>query len=77
MKQVQSETKEVLAADELASQIVGLHKDMAFDFIKMHNIHCRITKVDGQFSPAVTRDFRKDRINLEVEGDLVQRAYVG
>jgi alkylated DNA nucleotide flippase Atl1 len=62
---------------KLAAQTIGLQKDMAIDFISMHNLSHRVIKEDGRFNMAATRDYKVNRINLVIEGSLVQEAYVG
>jgi hypothetical protein len=74
-KQVQNDLVLIETA-KLAAQTIGLQKDMAADFISMHNLSHRVISEDGQ-TMAVTLDYRVDRINLVIEGSLVQEAYVG
>lgn len=74
-KQVQNDLVLIETA-KLAAQTIGLQKDMAADFISMHNLSHRVISEDGR-TMAVTPDYRIDRINLVIEGSLVQEAYVG
>mgnify|MGYP001567227537 CR=1 FL=1 len=66
----------VAESRKIASLIVGLHREMAVDFINTHKLTCRVIKEDGH-SLVTTRDYNSQRINLVVEGDLVQEAHVG
>lgn len=63
-------------APEIASSVVGMNVDDLKDFCEEYMIDVRYVKVDG-VARVVTRDYRTERLNVEVEGGVVTGAYYG
>jgi len=63
-------------APEIASSVVGMNVNDLKDFCGEYMIDVRYVKVDGQ-SRVVTRDYKTERLNVEVEDGEIVRAYYG
>lgn len=58
------------------SRFVGLDERDSKDLAASLGLVTRLVKLDG-YALVVTRDYRTDRVNLEVSRELVIGAYVG
>lgn len=58
------------------NKLLNLYEQEATYLIQKHGLKCRITKRDGKPAP-ITRDYKHDRINLEIEKGKVVKASVG
>jgi hypothetical protein len=57
------------------NKLIGLFEQEASYLIKKHGLKYRITKKDGK-AAIITRDYMRDRINLEMEkGKVVSAKY--
>jgi len=58
------------------SSLLGLSKEAAIDIIHNHGMKSRVTSEDGK--PLIgTRDYRLDRVNLNIEQGKVTKASIG
>jgi len=56
--------------------IMGLDEEAALAFIKRYGMISRVTRRDENWV-VCTRDFRRERVNIELDDGLVTRAEVG
>lgn len=56
--------------------LVGLKKEEALKLIAENELKWRITAEDGMFF-VITRDFKSNRINLEIKDDIIISAEIG
>jgi hypothetical protein len=61
---------------DLAASLYGLTSDQARTKVEAENVVCRIGSVEGQ-PLIVTRDYRTDRISIDILNDRVVGAKVG
>jgi hypothetical protein len=61
---------------ESIKQLLGLTTEEAVAWCEKNGWVWRITRDDG-CSYILTRDYRKDRINLEVENDCITKVSIG
>jgi hypothetical protein len=65
-----------VAVSTLAASLLGLSEDFARRIVETNDLVFRVVVRDG-VSATVTQEFRGDRIDVEIERDLVTRASVG
>lgn len=63
-------------AIQLEADVVGMAYDEAIKLADAAKLRLRITKMDKK-ARIVTRDYRLDRINVEVEDGIITHAYLG
>ena len=56
--------------------LIGLTESEAIKKVKDRGLHARVTRRDKNYC-VVTRDFRLERINLELDRGLVTKVYNG
>ena len=62
---------------DIAIRVVGMHADNAIEYIHMFGLRSRTKILDNKVVQHPTRDYRDDRVNLDVFGGVVQRAWIG
>lgn len=65
-----------MIANDLLPRLIGMIEKDAYQLISNAGFFPRITKRDNK-AYICTRDYRTDRINLEIENDIVVKADVG
>lgn len=62
--------------DEFKDSLIGLSKEDAINECEENNITYRVTRIDNT-NYAITCDLRFDRINIEIDKDIVSSVDVG
>lgn len=66
-----------LTCEELAPRLTGRTYDPFLMYeVTRNRLQIRVTLFDGQASP-VSQEFRPDRVNIEVQGGKITRAFCG
>lgn len=71
-----AEPVQPLTCDNASQMVVGMDKSQAVQFIKESGFSARIIREDGE-SFIVTKDYRLDRMNLEIKDGKVLGLYCG
>lgn len=61
---------------EMLKNLIGLTTEEAVTFCEQHNLIYRLSKYNGK--PLVlTRDYKTDRVNVEVENNIITQYFLG
>lgn len=61
---------------EVLNKIVGANSHMAFEYLKQQGYIIRLSREDDK-NYAVTDDVKANRVNLEIDNNLITKAYIG
>jgi len=62
--------------EEKLNKIIGAQAHMAYEYLKQQQAIFRVSREDDK-TYALSMDFKPNRVNLEIDNNLITKAYLG